>query len=201
MCPGTGRQSVIAFATISIIALQAAPGEGQTPIEPVPPPVTTARASPAFTADEGPSRRSNWSRVYISDVYVRDAAQRALQGASEWLEGPRCQTLLSEFRDERQRPLTERLSALEVTVQDYLRLLIFEDGDTHSQCMKPGVLAFTVPGSRVVYLCGSAFARNGRNSAQEARATIVHELLHSLGLGENPPSPRFITQRVQELCW
>jgi len=26
-------------------------------------------------------------------------------------------------------------------------------------------------------------------------------VLHSLGLGENPPSSRRITYRVKELCW
>jgi len=29
---------------------------------------------------------------------------------------------------------------------------------------------------------------------------IIHEMLHTLGLGENPPSSREITQRVNERC-
>jgi hypothetical protein len=29
---------------------------------------------------------------------------------------------------------------------------------------------------------------------------IIHEMLHTLGLGENPPSSREITQRVTERC-
>ena len=35
----------------------------------------------------------------------------------------------------------------------------------------------------------------------EGRATIIHEVLHSLGLGENPPKPPYITYRVKTLCW
>ena len=79
--------------------------------------------------------------------------------------------------------------------------LIVEDGETHTRCDEQGVLAFTVVGSRVIHVCGRAFARAAQRAPQDARATMVHELLHSLGLGENPPSPRYITYRVQQLCW
>ena len=33
-----------------------------------------------------------------------------------------------------------------------------------------------------------------------ARAVIIHEALHSLGLGENPPSSQAITARVLNRC-
>jgi hypothetical protein len=56
-------------------------------------------------------------------------------------------------------------------------------------------------GSRIIHVCGHAFVRATKRDAEEAQATIIHELLHSLGLGENPPSPRQITYRVKELCW
>jgi hypothetical protein len=82
-----------------------------------------------------------------------------------------------------------------------LAALIIEDGETQRQCGEQGVLAFTVAGSRVVNVCGRAFARVEQSNAEKAQATLVHELLHSLGLGENPPSPRRITYRVKELCW
>ena len=31
-------------------------------------------------------------------------------------------------------------------------------------------------------------------------ATFIHEILHTLGLSENPPSPREITSRVLARC-
>ena len=61
--------------------------------------------------------------------------------------------------------------------------------------------AFTAQGSRVVYLCGRDFERAWRRDVAEVQATVIHELLHSLGLGENPPSPRAINNRIQQLCW
>ena len=33
-----------------------------------------------------------------------------------------------------------------------------------------------------------------------AEAVIIHETLHSLGLGENPPSSQAITHRVLQQC-
>jgi hypothetical protein len=80
-------------------------------------------------------------------------------------------------------------------------MVLFLDGAQFATCKRHGVLAFTAQGSRVVYLCGRDFERAWRKDAREAQATIIHELLHSLGLGENPPSPRKITDRVQRLCW
>jgi hypothetical protein len=93
------------------------------------------------------------------------------------------------------------LAELNMSVAEYLVAIIVEDGDMHPRCGDQGVLAFTVVGSRVIYVCGRAFARAAQHDAEEVKATLVHELLHSLGLGENPPSPSQITYRVKERCW
>jgi hypothetical protein len=154
---------------------------------------------------EVPSAKSpgegDWPHVHIQDAYTRDAAKRALQGASRWLARPRCQSLFSEFQDERQLPLTEKLRELETDPGRYLRLVVFQDGAQSSTCKRHGILAFTARGSRVIYLCGRDFERAWRRDPREAQAFVIHEVLHSLGLGENPPSPRHITHRVQQLCW
>jgi hypothetical protein len=50
-------------------------------------------------------------------------------------------------------------------------------------------------------VCGRDFERAWKRNPREVQATIIHEMLHSLGLGENPPAPRDITDRVQQLCW
>lgn len=142
-----------------------------------------------------------WPHVIIKDVYTRDAAKRSLSRAHEWLAKPACQSLFSEFHDERGLPLTERLRDLSATPQSYLQLVYFLDGEQSRACKIDRVLAFTEPGSRVVYLCGRYFERASRRDAREVQATIIHEVLHSLGLGENPPSPGYITDRVRSLCW
>jgi hypothetical protein len=191
---------VTAVSAAALLFLTA-PIRGQSPPpERLAPGLTVASHQTAEAASER-TRVSNWPRIYIKDVYVRDAVRAALQGASEWLGAPRCQALLTEFSDTQGRALRDRLTELKMSLAEYLRMLIVEDDETHAPCTQQGVLAFTVVGSRVIHVCGRTFARAAERDAQEVRATMVHELLHSLGLGENPPSPRYITYRVQQLCW
>jgi hypothetical protein len=160
--------------------------------------VVTLLAAPAPAQ---PLRETDWPNVRIEDAYTRDAAVGAVRGASEWLARSKCQALFREFQDERQLPLSAKLRELETDPTGYLRMVVFLDGARSSTCNRHGVLAFTSRGSRVVYLCGRDFERAWRRDAREVQATIIHELLHSLGLGENPPTPREITHRVQSLCW
>jgi hypothetical protein len=159
----------------------------------------------AQTVGSGAGRKSlatgDWPNVDISDVYTSDAAKRALLGASQWLARPKCQALFSEFKDQRGLPLTAKLGELETDPERYLRVVLFRDGAGSSTCKRHGILAFTTPGSRVIYLCGRDFERAWRRDAREVQATVIHEVLHTLGLGENPPSPGQITYRVQQLCW
>jgi hypothetical protein len=148
-----------------------------------------------------PLAESGWPNIQIADPYTRDAARRALGGASVWLTRPQCQSLFAEFKDERQRPLTDKLGELETDPEGYLRMALFLDGAQFPTCKRHGILAFTARGSRVIYLCGRDFERAWRRDRREVQATIIHELLHSVGLGENPPAARHISDRVQRLCW
>jgi hypothetical protein len=142
-----------------------------------------------------------WPRVYITDVYARHAVYRALTHAAAWLASPGCQGLLLEFRDSHGRPLTEKLAETGGDLEHYLRLLVFLDGSDGAPCRQGPVLAFTSPGSRVVYVCGREFERACKREPEQAPSIIIHEMLHSLGLPEHPPPPRYITRRVQEACW
>jgi len=142
-----------------------------------------------------------WPKVQIGDPATRDAAKRALTAASDWLAHPKCAPLFAEFQDASGIPLQERLRQLETTPQGYLELVFFFDGAQHPTCRRDGVLAFSAVGSRTVYLCGREFERAWKRDRREVQATIIHEMLHSLGLGENPPAPRYITDRVKQRCW
>ena len=161
----------------------------------------TADAVTPHGAQGGPAASDRWPKVQINDPVTRDATKRALDGAAVWLSATRCEGIFSEFEDATGLPLRDRLGQLESNPTGYLGLIFFHDGSRHPTCERHGVLAFTAVGSRLVYVCGRDFARAWSKDQREVQSTLIHEMLHSLGLGENPPAPREITARVQQLCW
>jgi hypothetical protein len=139
------------------------------------------------------------SRVLVADPIAANLTRRALAVASRQLGTERCQTLLTEFRDPAGRMLGARLTVLETTVHDYLPLIYFRDGIGSEQCAR-GAMAFAVPGSPVVYVCSASLERSWQRDPRNVVAGFIHEVLHTLGLGENPPSSADITARVLASC-
>jgi len=48
-----------------------------------------------------------------------------------------------------------------------------------------------------VFICPTAFVEG---SPEETEAALIHEMLQTLGLGENPSRSRDITARVRARC-
>ena len=124
----------------------------------------------------------------------------AFADAAAWLRRDPCVRLLSEFRDLAGRPLSRRLEEIGLSADRYLTELIVVDGDRRALCQSGRVLAGTRPGSREVAFCGRRFARIEMQDRDLAAAIVIHEELHALGLGENPPTTEEITGRVLEMC-
>jgi hypothetical protein len=126
----------------------------------------------------------------------------ALRGALRKLKNPSCQQLLEDFTDIEGRPLRENLRGS--TPGEYLAHLRIHDGEIPKgshRCASPGAAAFT-SGGAAVFVCGTNFASRGRTFRENA---LIHEMLHTLGLRENPPgadSPTSaeISRRVAERC-
>jgi hypothetical protein len=135
--------------------------------------------------------------VRLGQSSQRFAVARAVRGASLKLADAGCQGLLDEFKDGAGQPLRATLDGLGLSAPQYLDRIFFYDGPPRL-CGTSG-LAITTPGSRAIFVCGSRFARMSVNDGH-AEATIIHEMLHSLGLGENPPSSDYITDRVRARC-
>jgi hypothetical protein len=124
----------------------------------------------------------------------------AVVGARQRLEQPACRGLLSEYSDASGRTLQENLEALGETSGTWLARILFADGSGRRRCHGEEAYAFTTPGSRVVYICGRALKALAARDPVRAQAIVIHEALHTLGLGENPPSSADITARVLEKC-
>jgi hypothetical protein len=152
-------------------------------------------SSPTWPADDGFVLRSQ-----VPPGNGLAALRTAVMGARRRLEQPECQRLFTEFTDASGRPLQENLDALGQTGAGFLGLILFADASARPHCKAGGSFAFTTPGSRVIYVCGAQLKDAADQNAAKAEAVVIHEALHSLGLGENPPTSSEITARVLERC-
>lgn len=129
------------------------------------------------------------------------AVRRAVEGASLRLQRRECQQVFSDFSDLTGRPLLAALDQLGETPASYLRgLVFFYDGASQRRCSSGEILGGTQPGSRVIYVCPLQFSEAYRRDTLLAEIFVIHETLHSLGLGENPPASLQITSRVMRGC-
>jgi hypothetical protein len=141
-----------------------------------------------------------WPRVSIANQLTYHSLRMALVGAADWLSKPACRGVFTEFRDESGSPLADRLPPLNVDEAGYLKLVLFRDGSEMPQCLADRTVMFTAQGHRVVFVCERQIERLRREDPARLRAMVIHEALHTLGLGENPPSSAFITERVLDRC-
>ena len=139
-------------------------------------------------------------RVFIRDAFVAASVRAAREGALRRLARPRCQAVFADFRDERGRRLYERLLELGQSGRDYFARIPFFDGADAKTCVEARAIAFTSPGQRQVLVCGRVFHHVRQTEPRFSEAVLIHEALHTLGLGEDPPSSREITRQVLKRC-
>jgi len=133
------------------------------------------------------------------------ASRSAVQGAARRLADPNCRQILEQFKDAEGRTLQSNLERRGLSAAEYVRRLHFHDGQVHPRCGQSGIHAVTWPGSQIVYVCGPAFLTAHRRSPFLAESYVIHEMLHTLGLGESPvdptaPTSQKITDRVNDVC-
>ena len=127
---------------------------------------------------------------------MRPSLEEALRRVSH----SRCQELLTDFNDPKGRTLDLNLAQTGQGLPAYLGWVIFYDGRATPPCEDRRTLAWTNPGSRAVLVCWDQFALEQRMNFGYTANTIIHETLHTLGLGETPPDPRAITAQVAARC-
>jgi len=156
--------------------------------------VSAVAIVPALSFGQGIG--SDTPTIFVGGPAALDVS-RAVRDARHRLEEPGCQRLLDEFTDRDGRPLRERLGTS--TPYTYLAQLVLREGEIprgSGHCASPGAAAFTVDGA-AVFVCGTGFRKLGPGARANA---LIHEMLHTLGLRENPPSSAEITRRVTALC-
>jgi hypothetical protein len=140
-------------------------------------------------------------------AYDQQVVERVRARAAARLDDPACRRVLTDFKDRGGRSLESNLQPLGVSASRYLLELSFVDGTPLPVCRNEAVMMAVTPGVPRVFVCPQGVGRlNSRLSRVEfrsgslAEAMVIHEMLHTLGLGENPPTTLEITERVRERC-
>lgn len=158
-----------------------------------------ALAPPAavFAADVG----ARVSRAAVRPLEAGDAkvVEAARQGARARLRAPECRKLLADYRDAEGRPLEERLAAFALPADEFLATLPLLDGSARPLCQANRSHLLTTAGVPRVFVCQS-YLKAVYQERVMAEVYLIHELLHTLGLGENPPSSHDITRQVVRRC-
>jgi hypothetical protein len=128
------------------------------------------------------------------------ALRRAIDLALAKLAAPECSRVYEDFT--LQNGVTPRriLDGLGMTASELLESLVFIDGGWDGVCRRGRAALTTTPGSRVIHVC-PGFPQLQLRDPERSAYLIIHESLHALGLGEDPPSSSEITQRVARRCW
>jgi hypothetical protein len=151
--------------------------------------------SPAALAEDPPVR------VRLTDPIASWFVHRSLLGAINRLEhSASCRAVLGDFTTADGKPLSAVLEERGQSPARYVGSLLFLDGTSRPSCRSGWVAAFTAPGWRVVYICSPVFRGQLLLRPADAEALLIHEILHTLGLGENPPTSRAIQERVRARC-
>jgi hypothetical protein len=176
------------IAALLLLLAAAAAAEAETKIEPVLDGILPVMLQPPGL------------QLSIEPLFLRESVRAAVEEAVQRVEGAHCQVLFQEFRDTQGRPLHERVTESRLSAGQLLRTIRFVSGAGGVPCASRDVLAYSKPGLRTVAVCPESFARVQRTTPDLASYIVIHEMLHTLGLGENPPTSLEITARVRKRC-
>jgi hypothetical protein len=156
--------------------------------------VSSAASVPAVATGQEADRRP--ATILVGGPTAL-AVSRAVRDAVRRLREPACQRVLDDFTDAEGRPLREALGPS--TPDAYLERLIVRNGEIplgSGHCAVRGAAAFTTNGA-AVFVCGTSFQKFTPGARANA---LIHEMLHTLGLREDPPTSIEIARRVRARC-
>lgn len=139
-------------------------------------------------------------RVHLSNGRHRLHLRLVVDRAAKRLAKPACAAVINEFKNTSGEPLGARLEIWGGDPAAAFASQFYRDGEFHQTCARRPVLAFTTPGNPNIYVCSERFFQASLADPWYAEIVLIHEFLHTLGLGENPPTSRAITEAVRRHC-
>ena len=158
---------------------------------------TTVAAATVLQAIDGFAQATELRAVH--SAILREAFRRAALEAQRKLARRECREVFHDFRDLAGKPLTDTLDRFDVTPEAFFGRLLFVDGTGAFACESHTTLALTSPGNHAITICAS-FGPIALRDVSYAADVLIHEELHALGLGENPPASTAITFRARSRC-
>jgi hypothetical protein len=163
-------------------------------------PEVSGRIRKLLGAHRGDGEANPYSRparpLWGLDARLVDLAR---ERAMRRLRHPECRSLLTDFVDGEGRSLAENLEPYAVPADEYLGQLALLSGSGHPLCDRGQARLVTTPNAKRIFVC-KPFVAIARSQPYEAEVALIHDMLHTLGLGENPPTTVEITQRVKRRC-
>ncbi len=131
--------------------------------------------------------------------YEARVVEFAREGAMRRLQSAECRQVLSDFKDPQGRTPLENLRPFAMEPDQFLAVIPFLDGRSRPLCQANQSQLLTTRGVARVFVCKS-FLQTVQQERDLAEIYVIHEMLHALGLDENPPSSLAITQQVKRRC-
>lgn len=121
-------------------------------------------------------------------------------GAMRRLRSSTCRKVLTDFKDAQGRTPLQNLEPYALTPEEYMDRILFFDGVKRRVCRtdQTQLVAF-LGADKNVYVC-RPFLQTLWKDRTMAEMYVIHEMLHTLGVGENPPTSVQITHQVMRRC-
>lgn len=162
---------------------------------------TTGGGTTTGPSGGGGTAGSGGNKV-TGDMALKAQVDRSLPKGAEKLDQAKCAALLDTLTYGSGTPLRAMMNArgYQNPGQYLQQAMSYLNGFDAGKCNGSNV-AYTTPFSRTIYVCGKL----DDYSDTMAASLLIHEMLHSLGLPENPPtdgamSSSQITAKVVEAC-
>jgi len=156
--------------------------------------VTAAPATPAAPAP------ASGDGLPPFPMFTAGMVKRSLARALVELEAADCQALFRDFSDRDGRTLETKLRLQGTSPGQHLRRLRWLNGIRQPRCQDPAVLLVTRVGEERIYVCPQQFTALAEREPTKAAGLMLHEQLHALGLGEDPPTSAEISHQVWSRC-
>ena len=154
-----------------------------------------------LTAAPGYSRTPGHRALIVGfSPFGQTVVRRAIDLAIQKVALPECAAVYADFELAKGGTPRDALNRTGMAPEELFESLVFVEGSRDPSCRRTPAVLKATPGRYVIAVCPE-FAQVAMRDPGLSASLIIHESLHALGLGEDPPSSKAITRQVERRCW